>query len=66
MPGRPRRVIGQSSTAMAPIEQAGCWRVRIIWTNGQVNRFGRFDSKEAAQRWINEHWWLTEGAANKV
>jgi hypothetical protein len=45
---------------LSPVKQADHWRVKIAWP-GQVARFfGRFDTEAEAERWIEEHRWLTE------
>ena len=42
------------SPSMSLIYKDGVWRVRIVWPKRQ-RYFGRFTSKDEAQRWLSEH-----------
>jgi hypothetical protein len=61
-----------SSLVLTPVRQGNHWRVKMTWPNkaprffgGKAPRriaprfFGRFESQADAQRWIEEHCWLT-------
>jgi hypothetical protein len=48
------------SVTLTPIEQPGCWRVRLTWPEAVSRYFGKFQSQAEAEKWISEHRWLTE------
>jgi hypothetical protein len=49
-----------SSVAFKPIWQSGSWRVEIRWPNQTPRYFGKFTSRTEAEKWIEEHHWLTK------
>lgn len=51
--------MGELKTVLSIENQDGTWRVRIIWPNGSINYFGRFDSEAEAMSWIDQHAWMT-------
>jgi hypothetical protein len=53
---------GVSSIVLTPITQSGHWRVKIAWPNKTPHYFGKFQSRAEAEKWIEEHRWLTEQA----
>ena len=48
-----------SSVVLTPVTQAGYWRVKIAWPNKTPHFFGKFQSQAEAEKWIEEHRWLT-------
>ena len=48
-----------SSVVLTPVEEAGHWRVKLAWARKTPHYFGKFQTKEEAERWIAEHHWLT-------
>ena len=42
------------------MQAEGVWRVQITWTNGSKHRVGKFGTKQEAEKWIEDHRWLTE------
>jgi hypothetical protein len=51
-----------SSIVLTPITQSGYWRVKIAWPNKTPHYFGKFQSREEAEKWIEKHRWLREQA----
>jgi len=51
-----------SSVVLTPVTQSGYWRVKIAWPNKTPHYFGKFQSREEAEKWIEKHRWLTEQA----
>jgi hypothetical protein len=49
-----------SSVLLTAITQSGYWRVKIAWPNKTPHFFGRFQSKEEAEKWIEQHHWMTK------
>ena len=43
----------------SPIQQSGFWRVKMAWPGNSPRLFGWFVSQSDAERWIEEHRWLT-------
>jgi hypothetical protein len=48
------------ATVLSPVQAEGVWRVQITWTNGSKHRVGKFGTKQEAEKWIEDHRWLTE------
>jgi hypothetical protein len=44
---------------LSPIQQSGFWRVEMAWPGHSPRYFGWFVSQLDAERWIEEHRWLT-------
>jgi hypothetical protein len=44
---------------LTPIQQSGCWRVKMAWPNNTVRFFGKFLSRREAEKWIEKHGWLS-------
>jgi hypothetical protein len=50
----------------AIVGKSGYWRVKIAWPKHYFERevlaryFGHFNSKAEADRWIQEHHWMTK------
>ena len=44
---------------LKPIEQSDYWRVEMLWPGHSPRYFGWFASQSDAERWIEEHRWLT-------
>jgi hypothetical protein len=44
---------------LSPIQQSGFWRVEMAWPGHSPRYFGWFVSQSDAERWIEEHRWLT-------
>jgi hypothetical protein len=51
---------GVSSVTLRPIMQRNYWRVEITWPDHRPRHFGKFRSRAEAEKWIEEHHWLTE------
>ena len=49
-----------SSVVLTPVRQADYWRVKIAWSKTIPRSFGKFHSQTEAEKWIEEHHWLTE------
>jgi hypothetical protein len=49
-----------SSVVLTPVRQADYWRVKIAWSKTIPRYFGKFHSQTEAEKWIEEHHWLTE------
>jgi hypothetical protein len=47
---------------LTPVTQSRYWRVKIAWPNKTPHYFGKFQSREEAEKWIEKHRWLTEQA----
>jgi hypothetical protein len=50
--------MGDRSVVLTPIRQSGYWRVEIAWPDHPPRYFGKFPSKDEAEKWIAEHRWL--------
>ncbi len=48
-----------STTVLTPIRQGNYWRVEIAWPDKR-RLFGKFRSEADAQKWIEDHRWLTK------
>ena len=44
---------------LTPVRHRDHWRVKMTWPNKTPRFFGRFESEADAERWIEEHRWLT-------
>jgi hypothetical protein len=51
--------MGTQWTVLLAVQEGEIWRVQIVWPNGAVHHFGKFDSKEDADDWIAAHSRLT-------
>jgi hypothetical protein len=51
-----------SSVVLTPVMLSRHWRVKIAWPNKTPHYFGKFQSQAEAQKWIEDHHWLTEQA----
>jgi hypothetical protein len=49
-----------SSVVLTSVRQADYWRVKIAWSKTIPRYFGKFHSQTEAEKWIEEHHWLTE------
>jgi hypothetical protein len=52
-----------STLVLTPVTQSGYWRVKMAWANKRPRYsryFGKFQSREEAEKWIEKHRWLTE------
>jgi hypothetical protein len=49
-------------TQLIAVERNGHWTVCIIWSNGKKAYFGKYDSEREAERWIEQHKWMTTEA----
>jgi hypothetical protein len=47
--------MGNGRTILSLVQADGFWRVQITWANGSEHLFGKFGTKEEAERWIAEH-----------
>jgi hypothetical protein len=48
-----------STVLLSPIWQGDFWRVKLVWPNRTPRFFGKFGSQAEAEKWIEEHRWLT-------
>jgi hypothetical protein len=48
------------ATILSGVHADGVWRVQITWANGSKHRIGKFGTKQEAEKWIEDHRWLTE------
>jgi hypothetical protein len=48
------------TVVLTAVVRAGYWRVRIAWPTSIPRYFGRFDTQAEAEKWIEQHRWLTE------
>ena len=56
-----------SSVVLQPVKRRRYWCAELSWPSGKLSppwrtrrrRFGRFKTKEEAEKWIEEHRWLT-------
>jgi hypothetical protein len=61
-----QRIIGVTgdfvdSAVLKPVARKGYWRVETAWPNNRhLHFFGKFLSKAEAEKWIEQHRWLTE------
>ena len=46
-------IMGDGRTVLLPVQTDGVWRVQITWANGSWHLFGKFDTKQEAERWIS-------------
>ena len=58
--GRPRRDRTGGAVELTPFSQSGYWRVEIAWLDATPRYFGKFQSQSEAEKWIEQHRWLTE------
>jgi len=58
--GRPRRDRTGGAVVLTPFSQSGYWRVEIAWPDMTPRYFGKFQSQAEAEKWIEEHRWLSE------
>lgn len=49
-------------TVLLAVREGRIWRVQIVWPNGSVHYFGKFNFEQEARAWVGAHAWLT--AAN--
>jgi hypothetical protein len=49
-----------NSVMLTPVAVKGFWRVKMTWPNKSVHFFGKFLSRAEAEKWIEQHRWLTE------
>lgn len=49
-----------NSVMLTPVALKGFWRVKMTWPNKSVHFFGKFLSRAEAEKWIEQHRWLTE------
>ena len=47
------------TVVLTPVARSGYWRVEIAWPNRTPHFFGKFLSKAEAEKWIEQHRWLT-------
>jgi hypothetical protein len=47
------------SATLQPVAQKGFWRVKLAWPNRHLF-FGKFLTQAEAEKWIEQHRWLTE------
>jgi hypothetical protein len=52
-----------NSATLKPVAQKGYWRVKLAWPD-KHHFFGKFPSRAEAEKWIEEHRWLTEQRQN--
>ena len=61
-----RRIIGPyggdlvGSVVLTAVTQSGYWRVELAWPTHPRRYFGKFQSKKEAEKWIEQHRWLTK------
>jgi hypothetical protein len=48
-----------STAVLLPIRQGDDWRVKIAWPHAIPRYFGKFNSQAEAEKWIEDHRWLT-------
>lgn len=48
------------SVVLTVIVESGYWRVQLAWPSHPRRYFGKFHSRAEAQKWIEQHRWLTE------
>jgi hypothetical protein len=48
-----------NSATLKPVARKGFWRVKMAWPD-RHHFFGKFLSQAEAEKWIEEHRWLTE------
>ena len=48
-----------SSVVLSPVRQGDDWRVKIAWPDAIPRYFGKFNSQAEAEKWIEDHRWLT-------
>jgi hypothetical protein len=48
-----------NSATLKPVAHKGYWRVKMAWPD-RHHFFGKFLSQEEAEKWIEQHCWLTE------
>ena len=49
-----------NSAVLRPVARKGYWRVQMVWPNKHLHFFGKFLSQAEAEKWIEQHRWLTE------
>jgi hypothetical protein len=54
-----RIILLSMSALLSPVQDGKIWRVKIVWPNQTVHRFGQFTSEQDAIDWINAHPKLT-------
>jgi hypothetical protein len=48
------------TVVLTAVARSGYWRVKIAWPNKSPHFFGNFLSQAKAEKWIEQHRWLTE------
>ena len=48
-----------SKLELSPVRQGDHWRVKIAWPDAIPRYFGKFNSQAEAEKWIEDHRWLT-------
>jgi len=48
------------SVVLTTVAGAGYWRVALKWPKRPTHYFGKFHSQAEAEKWIEDHRWLTE------
>ena len=54
-----------SSIMLTPVTQSGYWRVKIAWPEVSPRYFGKFRSREEAEKWIEKHCWVTKQTSGR-
>jgi hypothetical protein len=49
-----------NSAVLKAVAQKGYWRVQMAWPDRHLHFFGKFLSQAEAEKWIEQHRWLTE------
>jgi hypothetical protein len=44
---------------LSPVRQGDQWRVKIAWPKSTARYFGKFNFQAEAEKWIEDHRWLT-------
>jgi len=55
----------RAATLLSPVQESRIWRVRIVWANGAIHHFGKFNSEQEAIKWIDAHPRLTRPVLEK-
>jgi hypothetical protein len=47
------------TVVLRAVNECGYWRVKMMWPEHSSRHFGKFLSRTEAEKWIEEHRWLT-------
>ncbi len=56
--------MAEERTRLSAVKKGSRWRAEIAWPNGSKSYVGWFDLESDANKWIDDHHWLTNEAVD--